>query len=140
MDGYFLTKKLACIGRNDIDHSILKVGDHAHFRRVYNNIDNRFAINIVKYIGEDCNNEIIVGHVHAIHSMMISPLLDSYVRRSLMEVDGNILKLWDGERMEVNIDFFSRNNGRDEENMISDVKHSLRTIDGFIMNMYWWEN
>ena len=141
MDGYFLTKELVCIGRDDIKHqSSYKVGDYVHFQRERSDFDNRFKMNIVKYSDDDKNEETILGHVHIIHSTKLSPLYDSYVCNSHMCVGGNVVQVWDGQNMIVNIDFYARNDGWRRDNMIADVKHTLMNITGFVMNMYWWEN
>ena len=140
MDGYFLTKKLICIGRDDIDQSSYGVGDTVHFRRYKNYPNNYTAMDILKYSEDEHQNEIIIGHVHAIHSAKVAPLIDSYVSNSCLCVSGNVAYAWDGDSMVVNIDFFSRNNGMQKHNMIADVKHTLRSIDGFVMNTNFWES
>lgn len=111
-----------------------------YFRRNKTYPNNYTTIDIVKYSNDNRYNKTIIGHVHAIHSAEVAPLIDSYVRNSCLCVSGNVANAWDGDSMVVNIDFFSRNNGMQKHNMISDAKHTLRSIDGFIMNTNWWAN
>ena len=138
MDGHFLTKTIACIGHNDIDFSVYHAGEHVHIVRNFGNVDNRSAIDIVKRSGEDYQTEMVIGHVHIIHATKLAPVIDFYRRRNKMELACYVKKSWDGERMEVNVDFYNRTHGDDSENMQWDINNTLRSIVGFVRKDYYW--